>query len=596
MTSLSGAPHKPTACPKNRVRYTISYSLRSDGVGAALNRHWERSRQGAETGTQLVSIANGDVAHERGFSFPDQIAGLDYWPKAAIDADMAPLRAALSSIFAGEQLGIWLATNPSDEELRARLLRSVRWEMRALDHDPLSEVNRATYFWRRDFSLLSRTKPFEDCLIEFYETACERSLDARRLTARDLHRSIENIASPTAALQAVACSFAGIPIADDGLFVNSVEPAGRNTIDRPATVKKILNNARGEPILWLHGTHGVGKSTLARLVADQFPGQWLALDLRAFQDDARGALSAWRELMRAISRKSQLRGVLIDDLTGVAYEALQRKLAGFVCSVAPNGTRVLLTSHSFPPPARLAELGASPRAAVQAPYFSEEEVRAMINLRGAPPPQTVEAWTQHLLASTYGGHPLLVSAKNSSLRDRTWPTSALAEDIGPNTSGAVRATREEARRRLVTGIPSPEARSLLARLGCIFDRADDALVIKLSHVAPPIPNAGDALAILRGSWIEPLPGGDIRLSPLIADIGHDVPPEEIVAYRSTACRSLAWRWGSQPTNSTAVFLERVFGQGYAGPSPSLHGHHAVAPRTPWGSSGLVVSDDDFDHR
>src|SRR5271165_3083578 len=24
MTSLSGAPHKPTACPKNRVRYTTS--------------------------------------------------------------------------------------------------------------------------------------------------------------------------------------------------------------------------------------------------------------------------------------------------------------------------------------------------------------------------------------------------------------------------------------------------------------------------------------------------------------------------------------------------------------------------------------------
>ena len=26
MTSLSGAPHKPTACPKNRVRYTKPYS------------------------------------------------------------------------------------------------------------------------------------------------------------------------------------------------------------------------------------------------------------------------------------------------------------------------------------------------------------------------------------------------------------------------------------------------------------------------------------------------------------------------------------------------------------------------------------------
>ena len=37
----------------------------------------------------------------------------------------------------------------------------------------------------------------------------------------------------------------------------------------------------------------------------------------------------------------------------------------------------------------------------------------MINLRDAPPPETVEAWSQLLLASTYGGHPLLVSAKIS---------------------------------------------------------------------------------------------------------------------------------------------------------------------------------------
>ena len=391
-----------------------------------------------------------------------------------------------------------------------------------------------TCFWKRDFSSVSRTKPFEDCSIEFYETACERSQDVRRLTPRDLHRSIENIASPTAALQAAARSFAGVSTAGDAVFVSSVELGGANTIDRPTTVEQILNEARGEPILWLHGTHGVGKSTLARLVVDQFPGQWLALDLRAFQDDARGALSAWRELMRAISRKSQLQGVLIDDLTGAAQDALQRKLAGFVSSVAPNGTRVLVTSHSVPSSARLAELGASPRAAVQAPYFSETEVRAMINLRDAPPPQTVGAWSQLLLASTYGGHPLLVSAKIANLRARTWPTSALVEDIGPNTSDAVRATREEARRRLVTEIPSPEARRLLGRLGCIFDRADDALVIKLAHVAPPIPNAGDALAILRGSWIEPLPGGDIRLSPLIADIGNDVLAEEVMACRGTA--------------------------------------------------------------
>jgi hypothetical protein len=409
------------------ARGPTSNSLRSESVRGALARHWERSRQGAEVGTQLVFIANGDVAHERDFTFPNGRAGLDYWAKAAIDADTAPIRTALALIFEAEPLGAWLSTNPTDEELRARLLRRVRWEMRALEYDALSELIHDTIadlFLDKGFLVNLADEALHGLFDRVYETACERSVAVRRLTRRDLHRSIEDIASPTAALQAAARSFVRASIADDTVFLSSVQSGG--------------------------------------------------------------------------------------------------------------ATRVIITSHSIPTAARLAQLGGSPRAAVQSPYFSEEEVRAMIDLRDAPPPQTVGAWSQLLLASTYGGHPLLVSAKISNLRSRNWPASALAEDIGPNTSDAVRATREEARRRLVTEIPSPEARRLLRRLGCVFERADDALLIKLAHADPPISNATDALAILRGSWIESLPDGEMRLSPLIADIGHDVPTEEIMACRSTA--------------------------------------------------------------
>ena len=275
--------------------------------------------------------------------------------------------------------------------------------------------------------------------------------------------------------------------------------------------------------------------------------------------------------MRAISRKSQLQGVLIDDLTGAAQDALQRKLAGFVSSVAPNGTRVLVTSHSVPSSARLAELGASPRAAVQAPDSGDGGARddqfarraAAANRRSVEPASSC----QYLWSAFFSP----VSAKIANLRARTWPTSALVEDIGPNTSDAVRATREEARRRRVTSILSPEARRLLGRLGCIFDRADDALVIKLAHVAPPIPNAGDALAILRGSWIEPLPGGDIRLSPLIADIGNDVLAEEVMACRGTA----AVHWLGDGANECTLPL--CFWNAFSGRVTSVlvHLSHAI---------------------
>jgi hypothetical protein len=334
------------------------------------------------------------------------------------------------------------------------------------------------------------------------------------------------------------------------MVVNEFEVRGVNTIDRANTVAQILEKTRGEPILWLHGSNSVGKSTLARLITGQIPGHWLALDLRLFQDDGRAALSAWGELRRAISRDQQrgLCGILIDDLSATAYEALQRKLIGFLALVSSLETRVIVTSNFIPSPARLAELGASPNAIVQAPYFTEDEVRGLITLRDPPSPGMIDGWSRMLLVSTYGGHPMFVSAKIATLRARAWPLVALAEDLGPHTSEAVRTTREEARLRLLAELPSPEARRLLGRLGCIFDRADETLVLKLAHNEPSISNAGDALAILRGSWIELLPSGDMRLSPLIADIGGDCPPSEIMKCRETA--AIHWLGGGSLNQRT----------------------------------------------
>ena len=533
-TGLAATQVKSTAA----ARGATAYSLRTDGVKAVLRRHWERSRQGADLTMYLVFIANGGTAREHGLHFPDDAAGIDYWAKAAIDADTAPIRTALATIYEGEPIAEWVATNPSDEELRSRLLGRVRWETRALEHGPLTEHitdQLSDLFSDKGFLASLASECVRGLCDRIFQTACEPSPDKRRLTRGNLHISIETIALPSAGLQAVARGLGGISNANpESSVVSIVAPRGFNTIDRADTIAQILEDSRGEPILWLHGSTGTGKSTLAHLLADQMQGLWLALDLRLFQADGRAVLSAWAELRRAFSREQpQLHGILIDDLSATAHGALQRKLVGFLSSIASRGTRVIITANFVPSLARIAELGASPRAIVRAPYFKEQEIRALISLRDPPLPEMTDGWSKLLLATTYGGHPMLVSAKIATLKARAWPLTALGEDIGPYASEAVRATREEARRRLVDELPSEDARRLLNRLGCIFDRADDALVLKLAHDDPSIPHAGDILAILRGSWIEPLPGGDIRLSPLIADIGDDATQAEKMKCQET---------------------------------------------------------------
>jgi hypothetical protein len=49
-------------------------------------------------------------------------------------------------------------------------------------------------------------------------------------------------------------------------------------------------------------------------------------------------------------------------------------------------------------------------------------------------------------------------------------------------------------------------------------------------------NAGDAIAVLNGVWLEILPHDDVRVSPLIADIASDVPATDLSLEFSNATK------------------------------------------------------------
>ncbi|MEE8297630.1 MAG: hypothetical protein V3R26_07365, partial [Hyphomicrobium sp.] len=125
-------------------------------------------------------------------------------------------------------------------------------------------------------------------------------------------------------------------------------------------------------------------------------------------------------------------------------------------------------------------------------------------------------------------------AKIANLRDRGWPTGALIEDFGPEPSKAMQVTRQEARRRLLAELPSQETRQLLERACAVFASFEDGLITSLCNAEPRIPYAGDSLAVLKGSWVEPAPEGGWRISPLLADIGREAPPDQARRWRLIA--------------------------------------------------------------
>jgi hypothetical protein len=88
---------------------------------------------------QLVFLAHGGEAKEQGLPLlPGGLSGIGYWRAAAADA--GPMRALLLAVFADTAIGAWLGSEPSDQELRDRLLRRVTWALNAPSEAAAQEI------------------------------------------------------------------------------------------------------------------------------------------------------------------------------------------------------------------------------------------------------------------------------------------------------------------------------------------------------------------------------------------------------------------------------------------------------------------------
>lgn len=519
-----------------------AYSLQSADVRAALNRFWSRSSHATSTFHRLTFIANGGTAQERDYTFPDGSSGLDYWKYASIDADTTPLRTVLGAIFADDPLGSWIAGNPPDTELREKLLRRVQWTLRSASIDVLMEqINDQVLaiHLTKGYPLTITRLVSRSLLDRVFQTASEANPDFRVLNKRDLGAAFEEAIATLTLSFAAKLAPTHPHVSSHSLLVTELTDELKPATLRTRTIEEILAQTRGAPAIWIYGSHGVGKSTLARLLGMKIGGRWLTLDLRPVQKEAAGSLAAWRELLQELTRVGIPDGIIIDDFAEVGMDVLRWRLAELARTVSARGGRIIVTSPQAPTPARAAELGQSAKFTVQAPYFTEEDVLDLITAADSPEPNQIRAWAIFIRASTNSGHPLLTTAKVSSLRARGWPSSGLLEDIR-ETSDSVRATREEARRLLLRELSgldaarSLDAGRLLRRIGCVFDRVDDGLARHLAQADPPIQTAGDALAILKGAWLEALPGKDFRVSPLLGDITSDVDLQDASKWRRLA--------------------------------------------------------------
>jgi hypothetical protein len=456
-------------------------SLRSPGVVQAIERYWDQSQGGANPRQNLRFLTNSTAAREQGAALPDGLTGLTYWKEAARGGDLSPLRKLLGEIFGSTPLGAWLQSNPSDEDFRLRLLRRIEFVLGAPDDLTLENHIRERlgmlYLGKGHYETAADAA-LPMLLDRVFVAASSPDTKARRLTTGDLHRALEEALPRMGALIQAHLAQAR---PETGVGVTPLQlRAGLS--DRSTTVAGLVARAGRESVVWLYGANGVGKSTLAKLIARSRGGSWLVCDFRPFVADAdsRGAVAVWRELMAALVSGAPPNGIILDDVSSRGIELLKGRLAGLAAATKLRDDKIIITSNHTPSPALLAEIGATPQAALEAPYFTVGEVRELVEQPTAPEAALIEGWANLIHVSTSGGHPLLVTAKIANLRAREWPDQALLEDLGAQANEGVKGTRIEARKRLLAELPAQtSARAVLERVSTVFQSFEDGLVQNL---------------------------------------------------------------------------------------------------------------------
>lgn len=504
-------------------------TLASKKSREALANFWAASNRGTDPLISLVLHTNMAAGREASCEFPDGQLGIEYWRQVQSGADPLPLRDALRVALKPGLLRDWIEAEPDLGVFVEKLVNRITWRM-AQKAGP-ERTAMLTALLKARLSALGLPLGFAGnatklLIYRILETASNPAVGLRRLKASNLNSFLHEVVRPGQPGHETQWGLASWTSPLDTL------PLPRICAARDSMVSSLKSQLEIADALWLHGASGTGKSTLAQQTAARAEGTWLLVDFRN-QDQPTEILNRLERLYTDVTLTEQSVGVILDDVKPDLMSENAPRFSMLLEWLKSKRRSVIVTSAQAPSPALVSNLGLKQASIIEAPYLELADVSDMARATGAPI-DMIEAWSLFIHVATTQGHPQLSAAKVASLAFRSWPRTALTEDIMGQVSEAVKLTRAEARQRLLREA-THDGRALLKRLACIFLKFDRPMAIAAASVDPAIPDPSASLDFLIGPWIEYAPGssGFFRLSPLLHGLNEDLRTETKEAVHSS---------------------------------------------------------------
>ena len=343
---------------------------------------------------------------------------------------------------------------------------------------------------------------------------------------------------------------ASIQINQSQLILNTgLPPLPKICSKRFAVLEELQSKIKNSQILWVYGSTGYGKTTVANLLVRNFNASCLWFRLRGIVEfELTAALyKIMRQVEESLASQSM---IVLDDFTCSQNDLYQFELLQKIGTLSQKNNSLILVTSQYSAPSRLISLFEDQIVKYDLPEITLADINLLLSAVGLVDETQCEAWAK-IIHSRTQGHPQLVSAWVTYSKEVNWELSASTLTSNPQAADEI---QKESRQQLANSIPFEDARELAKRLSIVKIAFPRDFAIYVGNAQPPLKEAGRAFDSLCGPWIEQIDSNTFSLSPLLDGYAEsEFGAEGLSNFR----RITAYSWYRQKKLTPIQFLQLI---------------------------------------
>ena len=515
-------------------------TLNSKNVKETIENYWGHLNRNKEYKVKLKYLTRSKITFEVGHPFGQDVFGLKLWNDCLPRNlnQISEIRKFLSNTSWSASFENFLKT-ATDNDFYEKIISSISWEVEQENSENIQEIiSKLLITYSEDKNINSFEIPIiSKCLFSEVWNIAGRKQD-RFLTRADFVRAFDDVTSVVLRrkefeqlkklaennfISALALPNTTVSVIGTA-FVQRLEETSFKTVLRESLVNLYKQQINDQGFTVLYGSSGIGKSILAKQLAQATGFRWHFLNLSHLTSaETKDSLF---KLILLKKQNDQITNVIIDDidLSPGSYQVLEMLLQTLFNEFGQKKHRLIITSQNQLTGKLERQLQVNQKYIKPIPNFTKNEIIDFALQLGCPSSELANSWSEIIVLHT-SGHPQLVHASLSDLTRVSWPLPN-AENFFKPLEGITNEQRD-VKKILIDRLPEKQ-KSLIYNLSIINShfRRDHALIIGQVLGGSQFP--GEDFDKLVGPWIERITDDYFILSPLLNKVAQQEWPVETI--------------------------------------------------------------------